>query len=169
MKSPPEILTRQLIQAVSTQFSLPLDGIHGKSHWARVLDNGLKMAELNGANTRVVSLFALFHDSRRINDAKDDNHGRRGARLAASMRKDYFSLSGNEFDLLFAACELHTEGLTESNITIQTCWDADRLDLGRVKIEPDPGFLCTIQAKDPQIIIWANERAKSKFQSNSLG
>ncbi len=168
MNKVPDILTSRLISAISLQFNLSLDGIHGKSHWARVLDNGLRLAGLNGANTNVVSLFALFHDSQRINDARDDDHGKRGAELAFTMRNQYFDISNTEFDLLYAACELHTDGLTESDLTIQTCWDADRLDLGRVKIEPDPEYLCTLHAKEPQTLKWANSRAKARYLSKSL-
>jgi uncharacterized protein len=32
---------------------------------------------------------------------------------------------------------------------VQTCWDADRLDLGRVGIIPRPDRLCTEEARDP--------------------
>ncbi|TML82741.1 MAG: hypothetical protein E6G09_09645, partial [Actinobacteria bacterium] len=35
-------------------------------------------------------------------------------------------------------------GLTTTNPTIGCCWDADRLDLGRVGIEPDPELMSTI-------------------------
>lgn len=34
-------------------------------------------------------------------------------------------------------------GLTTTNPTIGCCWDADRLDLGRVGIEPDPELMST--------------------------
>ena len=44
--------------------------IHGPSHWVRVERNGLYIARRTGANQAVVSLFALFHDSRRENDGR---------------------------------------------------------------------------------------------------
>jgi uncharacterized protein len=47
-----------------------------------------------------------------------------------------------------------------ADITIQTCWDADRLDLGRVGIVPDPARLCTVAARDPDLIRWAIERSR---------
>jgi hypothetical protein len=37
----------------------------------------------------------------------------------------------------------HDRGLTTANPTIGCCWDADRLDLGRVGIEPDPELMST--------------------------
>jgi len=44
-------------------------------------------------------------------------------------------------DLLTTAMEGHSEGELHLNPTIQTCWDADRLDLGRVGIKPSEEFL----------------------------
>jgi uncharacterized protein len=44
-------------------------------------------------------------------------------------------------------------------VTIQTCWDSDRLDLGRVGIMPHPSLLCTEVAKRPETIKWADGRA----------
>ena len=52
-------------------------------------------------------------------------------------------------DMLVHACEFHSDGLTEADATIQACWDADRLDLGRVGIRPDPRRLCTAAAREP--------------------
>ena len=40
----------------------------------------------------------------------------------------------------------------DADITVQTCWDADRLDLGRVGIRPDPRRLCTAAARNPRMI-----------------
>jgi len=42
---------------------------------------------------------------------------------------------------------------------VQTCWDADRLDLGRVGKMPRRDLLCTEAAKDRRVIAWANRRA----------
>ena len=42
---------------------------------------------------------------------------------------------------------------------MQTCWDADRLDLGRVGIVPNPRYLCTPAAKSPAVIDWAHLRS----------
>jgi len=33
------------------------------------------------------------------------------------------------------------------NATVATCWDADRLDLGRVDIKPDTRYLFSDEAK----------------------
>ena len=61
--------TAMLVREILRGYRLPVRGTHGVVHWARVLENGLRVAELNGADTRVVTLFALFHDSRRVKKA----------------------------------------------------------------------------------------------------
>ena len=52
----------------------------------------------------------------------------------------------------------HTDGGTEADITIQTCRDADRLDLGRVGMMPEPAKLCTPAARTVEMIRWADGR-----------
>ncbi|WP_199186981.1 hypothetical protein [Blastopirellula marina] len=61
--------------------------------------------------------------------------------------------------MLYQACAGHTTGLTHDDITVRTCWDADRLDLGRVGVTPHPSRLCTDFAKRPATIKWADGRA----------
>jgi uncharacterized protein len=149
---------KPIVHAVLSEYALPWHEIHGVFHWARVLENGLRLAQETGANVEVLQLFAVFHDSRRINEGVDDGHGQRGADLALRYRGDLFDLSDEQFDLLYVACANHTGGGTEGDITIQTCWDADRLDLGRVGTEPDPRRLCTLAARRPEIFTWADGR-----------
>ena len=67
--------------------------VHGLQHWLRVERNGLYLAERNGANKTIVSLFAMFHDCMRVNDGNDEGHGLRGAEFAKSLRKDLTRLS----------------------------------------------------------------------------
>ncbi len=142
------------------QYRLSPDGIHGVSHWGRVLETGMLISEKTGANLRVVQLFALFHDSCRENDGHDPEHGARGAILAGLMNGRFFRLPSEDVLLLQDACKRHTYGLTEADITIQTCCDSDRLDLLRVDKEPDPRWLCTSAARDSDLIAWANRRSR---------
>jgi len=135
------------------------DGIHGGAHMARVLENGLRVAGESGANVDVVTLFAYLHDSKRMNNGKDPEHGARGADFAKTLKGSIITLDDAEFDLLEYAIRYHTDGMTEADVTVQTCWDADRLDLGRIGIEPDPAYLCTPAAKKPDIIRWAYGRS----------
>ena len=146
---------QDLVKVVQQGYALRLEGIHGIAHWTRVRTNGLRLAELTGANPEIVELFALLHDSKRLNDGQDPKHGARAAQFAASLRGSLLTLSDKEFELLRFACEFHTDGLTEAEITVQTCWDADRLDLGRVGIRPDPRYLCTTAARESAMIEWA--------------
>jgi len=156
----PPGIQRALIDEVIRGHVLPLGGIHGVHHWARVLENGRRLCEATGASFEVVTLFAIFHDSRRWNDGDDPQHGSRGAELAASLRGSLFDLGDSDFASLHYACEHHTAGLTDAELVVQVCWDADRLDLGRVGITPQPRRLSTESAREPAMIAWADDRAR---------
>jgi len=157
------MITKKLIQVIREQYALNWHGMHGIRHWGRVYANGLRLAETIGAQVAVVKLFAIFHDARRLNEGKDDAHGPRGAKLAEEFRGQYFDLPDNDFELLLIACNHHTVMLTHENITVQTCFDADRLDLARVGKTPDPKFLCTDVARKGEIISWASERSLNDY------
>ena len=58
-----------------------------------------------------------------------------------------FDLTDDEFETLSYACTWHQDRDFSDDPTIATCWDADRLDLGRVNIIPDPALLNTAFAK----------------------
>ena len=150
---------KPILDAILEDYALPLDGDHGVAHWARVLENGLRLAEETSASVEVVSLFAVLHDSRRVNELSDPDHGPRAAEYAATLRGKHFELDDHEFGLLVRACAGHTRERTHPDPTIQTCWDADRLELGRVGIVPHPSRLCTEVAKRPDVLKWADGRA----------
>ena len=57
-------------------------------------------------------------------------------------------LNDAQFELLRYACTHHTDGETTTDPTIACCWDADRLDLGRVGIEPEADYLSTAAARE---------------------
>ncbi len=94
----------------------------------------------------------------------EKGHGRRGAEFAGSLRGKAFDLSDHDFALLETACAFHTHSIPTDDITVQTCWDADRLDLGRVGIVPDPRYLCTAVAKAPELLDWAYERSRLRYE-----
>ncbi len=158
------MLSPELIRCILNEYRLPRRGVHGISHWARVLENGLRLASYTGARAHVVALFAVFHDSQRVNESFDPGHGKRGAELAKSLSGAAFDLSNEDFTLLETACAHHTDGLVNGDITVQTCWDADRLDLGRVGIIPDPKYLCTYAASKPEVLSWCNERSRILYE-----
>lgn len=154
-----EIITPELLQTLRREYRLDWHGVHGYAHWLRVRQNGLRLAEMTGANPRVVELFAFLHDICRQNDIVDHGHGQRAADFAAGLPYVRDLLTPQELDLLQQACAGHTRGGTEAELTVQVCWDADRLDLGRIGIYPDPRLLCTEAARQPEIIAWAYRRS----------
>jgi uncharacterized protein len=149
------VISKDLIAVIRQGFALNWNGIHGASHWARVRRNGLRLARLTGARVEIVELFAFLHDSRRVNDLWDPGHGKRAAEFIRTLQGSLLALPDADLALLAYACEYHTAGLTEADVTVQTCWDADRLDLGRAGITPQACYLCTPAAQDPAMMEWA--------------
>jgi uncharacterized protein len=118
-----------------------------------VARNGEKLCtDTSGADPYVVALFAVFHDSMRFSDGRDPGHGTRGAELARKLRGSLFEASDEQMELLEKASRQHTAGGISSDPTIGVCWDADRLDLGRVGIKPHPAFFSTAAARKLTLI-----------------
>ncbi len=153
------LITKSLMKFARQRFALDWDGYHGVSYWARVRHNGLLLAEHTGANAKVVEYFAFIHDLGRENEHHDPEHGHRAAEIATQLAGDLIDVTAAELRLLQHACTWHSDGHLEADITVMTCWDADRLDLGRVGIRPDPQRLCTEVAKNPEMVIEAYERS----------
>ena len=125
-----------------------LGALHGVHHWDRVYRNG-QLLMTPEVNPLVVGLFAYLHDSCRENDGADMEHGPRAAEWLGTIRNTYLKeISDDEFFLLQEACRLHTTMYRTGNPTIDACFDADRLDLWRVGITPDPERLATERGKD---------------------
>lgn len=156
----PSLITPELVASLRQSFRLEWQGLHGSAHWARVRLNGLHLAHRNGANTRVIEYFAFLHDSCRENDGRDPEHGPRAACFACTIRTHHIHLDDGEFTLLIAAIEGHTFRRNHEDVTVRTCWDADRLDLARVGTDPDPARLCTAAARNRDTITWASEKAR---------
>ena len=157
----PTLINSELIAAVREKFALDWNGVHGAPHWARVRINGLSLAPLTNARTDVIELFSFFHDSCRENDYEDPDHGQRAADFASGLRNRVFNIDDSGFTLLLKACETHSAGKLQEDPTVQTCWDADRLDLWRVGITPDPKRLATTAARNPKIYKAAKKRSQN--------
>lgn len=155
------ILTPAFIDKLKHEFRLDWNGVHGVSHWARVRSNGLRLAIRNGASSRIIEYFAFLHDVCRRNEGKDPDHGSRAALYARKIRGDFIDLNDRDFSLLTDALGGHTHAKYHDNVTVMTCWDADRLDLMRVGITPEPGFLCTPEGRNPELIAEACENARA--------
>jgi len=123
-------LKGRLIKKLSEVSKMFRSSLHGIEHWKRVEKNGLNLSQFTNADTDIVTCFAYLHDCMRMNENRDPEHGKRGAEYARKLRSDIIDLGK------------HTD-----NITIATCWDSDRLDLGRVGIVPSEKYLLTDEAK----------------------
>jgi uncharacterized protein len=131
--------------------------IHGPSHWRAV---GAVAAELAGTfrvdpgpgavepDRELLLLFALLHDAMREDDGRDLDHGPRAEILLDRLRIDgTITLSDPRAATLAEALRDHTNGTLSPDPTIGTCWDADRLLIGRVGIVPDARFCSTVQGR----------------------
>lgn len=144
----PAIDCPSLLARIAAQFPLGKHSIHGPSHWERVEDWGMRLgAATPGTDIVVVRLFAVFHDSRRLNEHTDPQHGQRGGDLAFQRHGNWFTVDPAHLVLLIAACARHELGEISNDPTIGCCWDADRLDLPRVGMLPNPKLMSTIAGK----------------------
>lgn len=134
-----------------------IDGLHGLDHWQRVEKFGQFIASSTEADPEVLKLFAYTHDLGRISDGDDPQHGLRSAKIVEDLyNQNIIKLTKEQYNKLIYACSYHMVTTASSNdVTIQACWDSDRLDLWRDGIEPDPKYLYTEVAKKPETIIWA--------------
>ena len=125
-----------------------VDGFHGIEHWDRVYANG-QLLMTPEVNPLVIGLFAYLHDCCREDDGWDVEHGPRAAAFIDTVRNTLLvDVSDEEIHLLKEACRLHTVADRTGNPTVDACFDADRLDLGRVGITPDPARMATEKGKE---------------------
>ena len=106
------MITRQLLAAIRDGYALDWHGLHGVRPWARVYETGLRLAAENGARPAVVQYFAVFHDSRRLNEGRDDGHRARGARLAEEFRGRFYEVGDEDFALLMKAFNHSSQAMT---------------------------------------------------------
>ena len=132
---------------------------HGEAHWQCVTATGLELAASAGGDTidrALVFCFGLLHDTRRVNEAVDREHGRRAADFARGLHEEgVLLLDEQRVDTLIEALWQHADGRVSSDPTVGTCWDADRLHLPRVSIVPDPALLSTQTALEPERLVAA--------------
>ena len=158
-----EVLTQPFLDFLAEQFQLDPLGIHGIEHWLRVLITGRKIAQRISANLKVIELFALVHDSRRWNAMNDPLHGQRAAEFCENLNNRWFKAQEYDLRLLRTACRYHSSGNLHPNLTVQACWDADRLDLGRVGKHPKKTYLGSRLARDENFMKMAYERSVTRF------
>jgi uncharacterized protein len=134
-----------LVDVALTQAWRRDSALHGDEHWRCVAASGLALAPWSDRVDRtLVFCFGLLHDTRRVNDAVDPEHGRRAASFAGELRADgVLPLDDARFAMLADALTRHSSGLVSEEPTTGTCWDADRLHLPRVSIQPRPELFST--------------------------
>ena len=151
---------RTIFDLVSKQFSLSKLSDHGPDHWHRVEEVGLELAKETNADTEIISMFALLHDSRRIYDVIDPEHGKRSAEFVQHLsNSDHIKLDKDRLETLIFACRHHNDRSAHSdNLTVNICWDSDKVDLIRIGVDPKDIVLTTeVGIKYLQNIIHANE------------
>lgn len=126
------------IETIANICSNFLRGLHGIRHSKHVEAFGL----LSGSDVDmlVVRTFAYLHDCCRENDGDDVNHGPRAADFIENWRTTCLSyLDDTQFGKLQDAIRYHTTEKRTNDDTINACFDADRLDIGRcgMKLDPD--------------------------------
>ena len=159
-----------LIDAVLARSTGRYSRLHGVDHWKRVAAAGhALLQDTPKADPLLVFLFALFHDSMRLNDGYDPDHGPRAGILVRELGDSLpDTIDHAQIDTLVHACNEHTFGGISSNPTVAVCWDADRLNLWRVGIRPDPLLLSTDAAKNPDLILWGRELQDRRFTWEDL-
>lgn len=154
---------KQVAQVARERFALGRHSVHGAAHWKRVREIGLRLANKTGADPDLVRLFALLHDCCRESDGADLQHGPRAAAFIETLRGTVLVLEDERFSLLRTAIHDHTSGHHHSDPTVGTCWDADRLDIGRVGRKPLRRFMSTDAAKEEPIMRWAYRRSRGQI------
>jgi len=134
-------MNKNLLNKIISEFALDIDGIHGIKHWGRVCNHARTIAKINGADLEVVTLFAFLHDSKRLSEYSDIDHGYRAEYFVRSLNGTYFELTATQLVRLTYAIRNHSAGYVSNDFTVQCCWDADRLDLVRLGIHPNPELL----------------------------
>ena len=120
-----------------------LGELHGVHHWDRVLRNGMLLSG-PGVDCKVVAYFAYTHDACRQNDDEDREHGPRAVALIDAIRDAWLGdLSPEQLLVLKKAVAGHTVQLRTEDPTVNACFDADRLDLLRAGIIPDPARMAS--------------------------
>jgi uncharacterized protein len=153
---------RAFVAMLRAEFAISWHGYHGAAHWARVARNGRILCRASGANPRVVGLFALLHDLRRRDEGSDPQHGPRAADFIREIADEHLLLNHEELDQQLCEARVgHSEGELSRDPTIAACWDADRLDLGRVGKRPSARFLSLEAARDPRLMAWAWRRSEA--------
>lgn len=135
-----------LLREAKSLSTMPDSPLHGDAHWRAVASSGLDIADADaGVNRRLVVAFGLIHDFQRIDDGWDEEHGARAANAIGRLKSLPAMLSRTEISKLKTACEDHEKGFVSEDPAIGACWDADRVNLWRIGVKPDPAFFSVLR------------------------
>lgn len=146
----------RLVDAVEARSTHLGSTIHGVDHWRAVGATAASLADVidmtAGDDARpdreLLLLFALLHDSRRVDDGRDLEHGPRAAELFDELRDaGLVRLDDPRAAVVREAIRDHTNGTLSEQPTIAVCWDADRLLIHRVGFVPAARFCSTAEAR----------------------
>lgn len=157
-------MERILWRYCKRHFDKSLGPEHGPQHWKRVRAFGEILCDKNpNADRTVTRAFACLHDIMRHNNLDDPEHGVRAAALVKRLRWTLLSyMNSEQLYCLYEACRIHSQEkhcISEirrdypdarncGNPTVDACIDADRLDLLRCGIFPDPYRMCTMEGAE---------------------
>lgn len=126
---------------------------HGVAHSNRVAAIGHYLCTINKekgfvVEEDVVIWFAYLHDICRVSDSKDEMHPSKGYAYVNMIRDTWLRhLSDHQFFLLSEAILNHHKIIKYGELTIDTCFDADRLDVARFGVCVSLNRLATDEAK----------------------
>lgn len=158
--TPSGVVTQAFCDHLSAECLVRVDGIYGYSHWMRVLYNGRLIGRAVGANIKVIELFSLLHDTMRRTEGNDPEHGMRAAEYALDIRNKWIEATDDEMWLLIDALRNHSRDRLSDDVTVQACWDADRLDSGRHGLAPRANQLGLPYSKRLDVIAAAHMRSQ---------
>jgi uncharacterized protein len=163
----------QILRAVHP-FARFRSTLHGPAHWARVHRFAkalLKREQVPVEAETCVLLFAWLHDLAREDDEGTRTHAVDGAaQLDRILPAIGEPLSADQRETVRGAIQYHSDGMVAPEAvaaglfervawppelvarTVGCCWDADRLDLPRVGIAPDPALMSTSSWRDVQVL-----------------
>jgi len=148
-----------ILETSKKAFKLDINSDHGEKHWNNVEKIGEYLFKKTRADIKVIKLFARLHDIKRENEDYDIEHGLRASKFIEDLyNKKLLNVTERQLNQLMFACEHHSNSdIKSDDITIQVCWDADRLDLWRLGIMPDKELLNTGIAKEDKSIEFAKK------------
>ena len=142
-----------ILKIVQKEFELDLYGIHGINHWERVFLNTKKLSKYYNVESEVFELFSILHDSQRLDEYTDLEHGKRARKFVEVLiKKGIIYLHKDDQKRLLYACENHTKSNKQhelySDLIVRICLDSDKMDIDRVGIIPNEKHFLTHYAKE---------------------